>query len=295
MIFTYTHKQVLASALVMLLIFAKHGVLITNRLLQDTWDEKKLIEQPLTVDALCSHDRVSAKYPQQHPWIPPCVFFTNPVCFVALHVIQSPLLFLLISSPLSLCLYLLILFTGWGVSTDSSDTQVMEGGDHSVGGSDESPSEAEFLSGREEGLLGAHNDEQMRPDCWEDMEDSDSLVSEQLLFPGTRAGGPGLSLSPAWPLAFFGEECFGPEVIQYAMNLGRHSGSPCLDVKTQVGKPVEAPASESHLTFIHVWTKTRLQRQLIYLSDRITLTISLSASFSCTTYCSNSLCTVLYI
>ncbi|XP_047191131.1 kinase non-catalytic C-lobe domain-containing protein 1 isoform X3 [Scophthalmus maximus] len=120
-----------------------------------------------------------------------------------------------------------------GVSTDSSDTQVMEGGDHSVGGSDESPSEAEFLSGREEGLLGAHDDEQMRPDCWEDMEDSDSLVSEQLLFPGTRAGGPGLSLSPAWPLAFFGEECFGPEVIQYAMNLGRHSGSPCLDVKTQ--------------------------------------------------------------
>ncbi|KAM9345440.1 kinase non-catalytic C-lobe domain-containing protein 1 [Symphorus nematophorus] len=119
-----------------------------------------------------------------------------------------------------------------GVSTDSSDTGVMEGGDHSAGGSDESPSEAEFLSGREEGLTGAHY-EQMSPDCSEDMEDSDSLVSERLLLPGSRVEGPGLSFSPAWALAFFGEDCFSPEVIQYAVNLGQHTGSPCLDGKTQ--------------------------------------------------------------
>lgn len=143
-------------------------------------------------------------------------------------------------SPLSL-------FTGQGVSTDGSDAGVMEGGDHSAGGSDESPSEAEFLSGREEGLTGAL-DEQMSPDCSEDMEDSDSLVSERLLSPGSRAEGPGLSFSPAWALAFFGEDCFSPEVIQYAVNLGQHTGSPCLDVKTQVGKPVKLTASESYLT-----------------------------------------------
>ncbi|XP_040905822.1 kinase non-catalytic C-lobe domain-containing protein 1 [Toxotes jaculatrix] len=119
-----------------------------------------------------------------------------------------------------------------GMSTDGSDAGVMEGGDHSVGGSDESPSEAEFLSGREEGLPGAH-DEQMSPDCSEDMEDSDSLVSERLLSPGSRAEGLGLSFSPAWALAFFGEDCFNSEVIQYAMNLGQHTGSPCLDVKIQ--------------------------------------------------------------
>ncbi|XP_023281710.1 protein very KIND [Seriola lalandi dorsalis] len=119
-----------------------------------------------------------------------------------------------------------------GVSMDCSDTGVMEGGDHSVGGSDESPSEAEFVSGREEGLPGAP-DEQMSPDCSEDMEDSDSLASERLLSPGSRAEGPGLSLSPVWASAFFGEDCFSPEVIQYAVNLGQHTGSPCLDVKTQ--------------------------------------------------------------
>ena len=113
----------------------------------------------------------------------------------------------------------------------------MEGGDHSVGGSDESPSEAEFLSMREEGLTGAH-DEQMSPDCSVDMEDSDSLVSERLVSPGSRAEGPGLSFGPAWALAFFGEDCFGPEVVQYAVSLGQHTGSPCLDVKTQVGRPV---------------------------------------------------------
>ncbi|XP_041803887.1 kinase non-catalytic C-lobe domain-containing protein 1 [Chelmon rostratus] len=121
---------------------------------------------------------------------------------------------------------------GQGASTDGSDAGVMEGGDHSAGGSDESPSEAEFLLGREEGLTGAQY-EQISPDCSEDMEDSDSLASEQLLPPGSRAEGPGLSFSSAWALAFFGEDCFSPEVLQYAANLGQHTGSPCLDVKTQ--------------------------------------------------------------
>lgn len=133
------------------------------------------------------------------------------------------------------------------MSIDGSDTGVMEGGDHSAGGSDESPSEAEFLSGREEGLAQAHYG-QMSPDCSVDMEDSDSLVSERLLLPGSRAEEPGLSFSPAWALAFFGEDCFSPEVIQYAMNLGQHTGSPCLDVKMQVGRSVKLTASESYLT-----------------------------------------------
>ncbi|KAM3833836.1 kinase non-catalytic C-lobe domain-containing protein 1 [Diretmus argenteus] len=111
---------------------------------------------------------------------------------------------------------------------DGLDTGTMEGGDHSVGGSDESPSEADSLWGREDGLTGGQPD-QMSPDCSEDMEDSDSLPS-----PGSsRPEGPGLSFSPAWTLAFYGEHCFSQEVVQYALNLGQHSGSPCLDVKTQ--------------------------------------------------------------
>ena len=108
-----------------------------------------------------------------------------------------------------------------------------------MGGSDESPSEAEFLVGREEELLGA-GDEQMSPDCLEDMEDSDSMVPERVFLPGSKAEGLGLSSSPAWALAFFGEDCFSPEVIKYAVNLGQHTGSPCLDLKTQVGRPVKA-------------------------------------------------------
>ncbi|KAM3606530.1 uncharacterized protein V6R79_018130 [Siganus canaliculatus] len=119
-----------------------------------------------------------------------------------------------------------------GASTDSSETRVMEGGDHSAGGSDESPCEAEFLSGREDDPTGAHY-EQMSPDYSEDMEDSDSLSSERLFSPESRAEGAGVNLSSAWALAFYGEACFSPEVVQYAVNLGQHTGSPCLDLKTQ--------------------------------------------------------------
>lgn len=110
----------------------------------------------------------------------------------------------------------------------------MEGGDHSVGGSDESPSEAEFLLGGEEGLTGTDY-EQKSPDCSEGMEDNDALLAERIPLPGSRADGPSLSFSPAWALALFGEDCFSPEVIQYAVNLGQHTGLACLDAKTQVG------------------------------------------------------------
>lgn len=119
------------------------------------------------------------------------------------------------------------------MSTDSSDAGFMEGGEHSAGGSDQSPSEAEFLSGREEMLTGAY-DQQMSPDCSEDMEDSDSLVSERFLPCGSRAEGLGLSFRSTWALAFFGEDCFSPEVVQYAAGLGQHTGSSCLELKAQV-------------------------------------------------------------
>ena len=120
----------------------------------------------------------------------------------------------------------------------------MEGGDHLAGGSDESTSEVEFPLGSVEGLTGAHF-EQMSPDCSEDMEDRDCLVPERILSLGSKADVPGLSFGPAWALVFFGEDCFSAEVIQYTDNLGQHNGSACLDVKTQVGKPVKLTVSES--------------------------------------------------
>lgn len=131
----------------------------------------------------------------------------------------------------------------------------MEGGDHSAGGSDQSPSEAEFLSGREEVLTGAHS-EQMSPDCSEDMEDSDSLVSERLLSPGSRAGGLGLSFRSTWAMAFSGEDCFSPEVVEYAVDLGQHTGSSCLELKTQVSA-MKAATCESFVTLTPLCLKRR--------------------------------------
>ncbi|KAM4607912.1 kinase non-catalytic C-lobe domain-containing protein 1 [Polymixia lowei] len=121
---------------------------------------------------------------------------------------------------------------GLSSAGDASETGVMEGGDRSTGGGDESPSEADSLWEREGGPRGGR-DGQMSPGCSEDMEDSDSVVSERLLSPGSRAEGPGLGVGPAWASAFYGEDCFSREVIRYAQSLGQHSGSPCLDVKTQ--------------------------------------------------------------
>ncbi|CAG6017900.1 unnamed protein product [Menidia menidia] len=106
-----------------------------------------------------------------------------------------------------------------GAKACSRDSGAMEGGDHSAGGSDESPSEAHFLSGR---------DQQMSPDCRpDDMEDGDWSAPERLLPPG------GLGPGPGWALAFFGEDCFGPEVTDYALNLGKHMGSASLEAKAQ--------------------------------------------------------------
>ncbi|KAK7901449.1 hypothetical protein WMY93_018218 [Mugilogobius chulae] len=111
-----------------------------------------------------------------------------------------------------------------GVSTDSSDAGVMEGGEHSAGASDESPSEADLALGRDEASM--------------DLEDSDS-GRRTGGFPrdgeGFRARGAGSScLSSAWDLAFYEEQCFSEEVMKYAVDLGQHTGAaPCVDVKTQ--------------------------------------------------------------
>ncbi|KAM9364921.1 kinase non-catalytic C-lobe domain-containing protein 1 [Pholidichthys leucotaenia] len=116
-----------------------------------------------------------------------------------------------------------------GEKAGSSDSEVMEGRGHSAGDDDESPSEAEFLSWEKEEIQ-AH-DEQMGPDCSEDMEDSES--SHRLLSLGSQGEDLDLSFSPAWGLAFYEEDCFSPDVKEYAARLGQHTGSACLEVKAQ--------------------------------------------------------------
>ncbi|XP_077438586.1 kinase non-catalytic C-lobe domain-containing protein 1 [Vanacampus margaritifer] len=115
---------------------------------------------------------------------------------------------------------------------DGSDAGLTEGRDHLAGAGDESPSEADCHSEGKKRLPDTC-DEQMSPDCSEEMEDGDSLVSDLLISTGSRADRADLYFRPAWDLAFFGEDCFSPEVVQYASNLGQYRGSPCLDVKTQ--------------------------------------------------------------
>uniref|UniRef100_A0A4W5M7R7 Kinase non-catalytic C-lobe domain containing 1 n=1 Tax=Hucho hucho TaxID=62062 RepID=A0A4W5M7R7_9TELE len=109
----------------------------------------------------------------------------------------------------------------------------MESAEHPVGGSNESPSEADSLWGTDEPLR-VDNRGQMSPDCCEDMEDTESQVSHCLLSPSSGAEESSHSLSPAWALAFYGGDCFSQDVVEYARTLGQHSESPCLELKTQV-------------------------------------------------------------
>ncbi|KAG7271447.1 hypothetical protein CRUP_018364 [Coryphaenoides rupestris] len=73
-------------------------------------------------------------------------------------------------------------------------------------------------------------------------DDSDSLGSSERRVspgggPGGEEGGRGPDRGPGsdanWALAYYGEECFGVEVVHYAQSLGQHSGSACLEVKAQ--------------------------------------------------------------
>uniref|UniRef100_A0A8C7DAN8 Kinase non-catalytic C-lobe domain containing 1 n=1 Tax=Oncorhynchus kisutch TaxID=8019 RepID=A0A8C7DAN8_ONCKI len=106
----------------------------------------------------------------------------------------------------------------------------MESAEHPVGVSDESPPEADSLCGMDEPLRVGHLG---RMSCSKDMEDQESLVFERLLSPCSRAEESSHRLSPAWGLAFYGEDCFSHDVMEYAITLGQHSESPCLELKTQ--------------------------------------------------------------
>ncbi|XP_061767823.1 kinase non-catalytic C-lobe domain-containing protein 1 [Nerophis ophidion] len=115
---------------------------------------------------------------------------------------------------------------------DCLDARITEGRDHSAGASNDIFSEAECQSQVKKRLHDVY-DEQMGPDCSEEIEQSDSLISEEKLSTGSKADGPYLYFRPTWALAFFGEDCFNQEVIQYALSLGQYTGSPCLAVKSQ--------------------------------------------------------------
>uniref|UniRef100_A0A8C7RDI4 Kinase non-catalytic C-lobe domain containing 1 n=1 Tax=Oncorhynchus mykiss TaxID=8022 RepID=A0A8C7RDI4_ONCMY len=106
----------------------------------------------------------------------------------------------------------------------------MESAEHPVGVSDESPPEADSLCGMDEPLRVGHLGQMS---CSKDMEETESLVFERLLSPCSRAEESSHRLSPAWGLAFYGEDCFSHDVVEYAITLGQHSESPCLELKTQ--------------------------------------------------------------
>lgn len=130
---------------------------------------------------------------------------------------------------------------------DGSDAGLTERGYHSAGVSHESPFEADCHS---EGTTSLADtcEEQMNLDCSEEMDESNFLLSEQLISSTSRLERPDLNFRPAWDLAFFGEDCFSADVIEYAMSLGQYTESPCLDVKTQVGVNFKLCSNELYST-----------------------------------------------
>ena len=135
---------------------------------------------------------------------------------------------------LFLSLFLICPFPGPGLrAAECLGKGAMESAEHPVGVSDESPPEAASLCGMDEPLRVGHLGQMS---CSKDMEETESLVFERLLSPCSRAEESSHRLSPAWGLAFYGEDCFSHDVVEYAITLGQHSESPCLELKTQVGK-----------------------------------------------------------
>lgn len=141
------------------------------------------------------------------------------------------------SSPATIPPDCCVLFAGGGATGDRGDTGVMEVGERPAGVMDGSPSDVLFPPAH----FGPGG-----PDCSEDVEENDAAVTERTLLPGTRTPGQGLGCSPGWALSFFGEDCFSPEVVEYAMSLGQHSGSAGLEVKTQVSDLMPISVSRSH-------------------------------------------------
>lgn len=105
-------------------------------------------------------------------------------------------------------------------ASGNSDTCVMEVEEPPAGVGDQSPSNVVFPPA----YFGPGG-----PDCSEGVE----VVTERTLLPGSQTPGLGLGCSPGWALSFFGEDCFSPEVVEYATSLGQHIGSAGLEVKTQ--------------------------------------------------------------
>lgn len=72
------------------------------------------------------------------------------------------------------------------------------------------------------------------PDSSElDMEDCDFLISERML--SVCSDPQRAPRGSSWALALYGDECFSPDVLEYAQKLSSHSESPTLEDKSQAG------------------------------------------------------------
>ncbi|KAF4106167.1 kinase non-catalytic C-lobe domain-containing protein 1 isoform X2 [Onychostoma macrolepis] len=63
-----------------------------------------------------------------------------------------------------------------------------------------------------------------------DTDDCDSVMSEQTL---SVCSGPRQAPPGSWALALYGNDCFGPDVLEYTQKLSSHSQSPTLEDKSQ--------------------------------------------------------------
>ncbi|XP_043110717.1 kinase non-catalytic C-lobe domain-containing protein 1 [Puntigrus tetrazona] len=63
-----------------------------------------------------------------------------------------------------------------------------------------------------------------------DADDCDSVMSERTL---SGCSGPRRAPGRSWALALYGDECFGPDVLEYTQKLSGHSQTPTLEDKSQ--------------------------------------------------------------
>ncbi|XP_016108081.1 protein very KIND [Sinocyclocheilus grahami] len=63
-----------------------------------------------------------------------------------------------------------------------------------------------------------------------DTDDCDSVMSERTL---SVCSGPQRARCGSWALALYGDDCFGPDVLEYTQKLSSHSQSPTLEDKSQ--------------------------------------------------------------
>ncbi|XP_066549409.1 kinase non-catalytic C-lobe domain-containing protein 1 isoform X2 [Amia ocellicauda] len=108
----------------------------------------------------------------------------------------------------------------------------MDSSDTPPDGADETPADSPSFSARE-GCFSS-SAFSVRGESLDYSEDDDSLISDRMPENGRSPSpfpGDLRKCSAGWAVAFYGEECFGEDVLKYVKKLGRRNDSRCMEAK----------------------------------------------------------------